>query len=142
MADLVPVTHLALDIPEPGNGWPAELASRGIPVVDDDIGRPAIAIGAARDLVAEHRENEAIKARHRVEMERQAVEADRRFRASLPAGIGPDSVPIGVSPAELMMLSDPLDQSARRQSVLEHALEHQDGAVVFHSVAAPTGGPS
>jgi hypothetical protein len=36
--------------------------------------------------------------------------------------------------AQLMMAADPMPGS-RRQSVLEHALEHPDGAIVYHPIA-------
>jgi hypothetical protein len=39
-------------------------------------------------------------------------------------------VPEGISGGQLMMLSDPM-QGSRRQSVLEHALEHPAGAIVY-----------
>jgi hypothetical protein len=55
----------------------------------------------------------------------------------LPAGIPANAVPTGMSAAELMMASDPFPAS-RRQSVLEHALEHPSGATVF----TPVGGES
>jgi hypothetical protein len=46
-ADVIPLSHLALDLPEPHSvGWPAHLAERGIAVVEDDIGRPATSAGA------------------------------------------------------------------------------------------------
>jgi hypothetical protein len=32
----IPLSHLALDLPEPVGGWPACLAGRGIEVIDDD----------------------------------------------------------------------------------------------------------
>jgi hypothetical protein len=137
MGGPVPLSQLALDLPEPAAGWAAELGRRGIPVELDDIGRPSITRAAARDLLTEHREDEARKARHRAETERQAVEADQAFRAQLPRGIPSAAVPAGVSAGLVMMLSDPFP-SERRQSVLQHALEHQDGAIVFH----PIGGES
>ena len=59
---LIPLSHLALDLPAPGEGWVVFLHNRNVPVVVDDLGRSAIARGAARRLFAEHRENEARKA--------------------------------------------------------------------------------
>jgi hypothetical protein len=129
-AETVPLSVIALDLPAPAAGWAFELERRGIPIVLDDIGRPSISRDAARDLLTEHCENEARTARQWEEIEQRAIEADQRFRASLPAGIRSDAVPEGVSAAELMMLSDPM-QGARRQSVLEHALEHPAGAIVY-----------
>ena len=96
----------------------------------DDIGRPSISRDAARDLLTERREQEAAAARHREAVEQRAIEADRRFRAALPGGVSAATVPPGVSAAELLMLSDPFP-SKRRQSVLEHSLEHPSGSIVF-----------
>jgi hypothetical protein len=130
----IPLSVLALDLPAPAAGWPAELRRRGIPVEADDVGRPSVTRAVARDLLAEHRENEARKARIQQEAERRAVEADQAFRAQLAPGIPAGAVPEGVSPAQLLMLSDPSRSEGRRQSVLEHALQHRDGATVFHPI--------
>jgi hypothetical protein len=134
MAEPVPLSTLGLDLAAPAAGWAVELDRRGIPVEPDDLGRPSISRAAARELFAEHREDEARKARHREETERQAIEADRRFRAGLPGGIRSDAVPAGVTAAQLMMLSDPM-QGSRRQSVLEHSLANPAGALIYHPVA-------
>jgi hypothetical protein len=61
------------------------------------------------------------------------VAADEARRAALPKGIPVDAVPTGMSAAELMMAADPL-VGARRQSVLEHSLEHPAGALIYHSI--------
>jgi hypothetical protein len=100
----------------------------------DWAGRPTCSWTAARELLASLR---AERARVVAKIEQQAVEADRVFRANLPAGIPAGSVPTGVSAAELLMLSDPFP-APRRQSVLEHSLEHPSGATVF----TPVGGES
>jgi hypothetical protein len=129
-AEPVPLTELERDLPAPAAGWAAELAGRGVAVVLDDLGRPSITRAAARDLFTEHRENEARNARKRAEIEQRVIEADQAFRAALPAGIPAGAVPEGISGGQLMMLSDPM-QGSRRQSVLEHALEHPAGAIVY-----------
>ena len=134
MDELITLSVLELDCPSPPGGWVSELARRGIVVQEDDLGRAAIARVAARGLLTEHRENEARKARHRAEMERQAVEADRAFRAQLPRGIPVDAVPEGLTAAQLMMLSDPTGEEQERESVLEHSLKHRDGAIIYHTV--------
>jgi hypothetical protein len=132
-AEPVPLSELERDLPAPADGWAAELDRRGVAVVLDDLGRAAVDRATARALFAEHRENEARMARKRAEADRRAVEADQRFRARLPAGIPAGAVPEGISAGQLMMLSDPM-QGSRRQSVLEHALEHPSGAIVYHSI--------
>jgi hypothetical protein len=59
-ADLISLSVLALDLPEPsGVGWAAYLADRGIAIVLDEIGRAAITKADARSLFDERRENEA-----------------------------------------------------------------------------------
>jgi hypothetical protein len=133
----VPLTELERDLPAPADGWAAELDRRGVAVVLDDLGRAAVDRATARALFAEHRESEARAARKREELERQVIAADEARRAALPKGIPVDAVPAGVSAAELLMLSDPFPVK-RRQSVLEHALEHPGGATVY----TPVGGES
>jgi hypothetical protein len=138
MSEPIPLSELERDLPTPAVGWTAELSRRGIPVVLDDIGRLSIARGAARHLLTEQRQQQEAAARHREEIERRAIEADRAFRASLPAGIPLDVVPAGVSPGMLMMAADPERQGSRRQSVLEHSLANPAGAIVY----TPVGGES
>jgi hypothetical protein len=132
-AEPVPLTELERDLPAPAAGWAAELDRRGVAVVLDDLGRAAVDRATARVLFAEHREQQEAAARRRAEIEQRAIEADQRFRASLPAGVPAGAVPEGISGGQLMMLSDPM-QGSRRQSVLEHALEHPDGALIFHPI--------
>jgi hypothetical protein len=138
MGEPIPLTLFELDCPAPPAGWTAKLARRGVAIVLDDIGRPSIPRAAARDLLAERRENEARKARHREEVERRAIEAERAFRAQLLRGIPADAVPEGMTAAQLMMAADPMGQRSKRETVLEHALQHRDGAIVYH----PIGGES
>ncbi len=126
------LAELERDLPVPAVGWAAELAGRGVAVVLDDLGRAAVERSIARAIYAEHFEAEARTARKRAELEQRAVEADQRFRASLPAGIPAGAVPEGISAGMLMMLSDPM-QGARRESVLEHALAN-GGTVAYHPV--------
>lgn len=132
---LVLLAELDRDLGTPAVGsWAVELAGRGIEVVRDDLGRLAVDRSSARDIYAEHFEAEARTARKRAELERQAIERDQAFRNSLPAGVSVGSVPEGLTAGMLMMLADPEHQRSRRQSVLEHALEHPAGAVVFTPV--------
>jgi hypothetical protein len=127
---VVPLSELERDLPAPADGWAAELERRGVAVLEDDLGRAAVDRATARVLFAEHRERQEAAARRREEIEQRAVEADQRFRASLPAGIPAGAVPEGISAGQMMMLSDPM-QGSRRQSVLEHSLEHPAGAIVY-----------
>src|SRR5829696_7710579 len=120
-AELVPLSVIALDLPAPAVGWAAELAGRGVEVVRDDLGRPSITRAAARDLFAEHREQQEAIARRRAEIEQRVIAADEARRAALPRGIPVHAVPEGMSAAQLMMAADPMGDRSRRESVLEHA---------------------
>jgi hypothetical protein len=101
----------------------------------DWAGKPTITWTMAAELLASLR---AEQARVAAAIEERVIEADRAFRASLPAGIPAGAVPEGVSAGLLMMLSDEDAQRARRQSVVEHSLEHPAGAIVY----TPIGGDS
>jgi hypothetical protein len=129
----VPLSELERDLPAPAAGWAAELAGRGVAVVLDDLGRPSIPRDVARDLFAERREQQEEAARRRAEIERRVIEADQAFRASLPAGIPAGAVPEGMSAGMLMMAADPMPGS-RRESMVEHALQHPSGSIIFHPI--------
>ena len=79
-SDLIPLSVIKLDLPEPGEGWGAFLAARDVDVKTDDIGRPSVTRATARMLIAEHASNEAKKALLRQDAERRAVEEDREPR--------------------------------------------------------------
>ena len=78
--ELIPLSHLALDLDVPPEGWTVYLEGRGIAVVADDLGRLAIARSDARQLFVERRENEARKAQLRA-----AAELRRRSAGSAVA---------------------------------------------------------
>jgi hypothetical protein len=95
--ELVPLSVLALDLPAPEiGGWGPFLSDRHIEIVVDDVGRLSISRGDARLLFAERREAEARQREVMARIEQQAVEADRRWRASLPVGIPANLIPDGV----------------------------------------------
>jgi hypothetical protein len=134
-ADLVPISHLALDLDVPPNDWAAFLAGRNIEITLDDVGRAAISRVAARQLFDEQREAEVRRRERAAELERQAVEQDRLRRASLPAGIPAALVPDGLAPAEAMMLAGE-SSAPRARSVREQLLERELGfgeSMEFHS---------
>jgi hypothetical protein len=130
-AELIPLSVLALDLPEPVGGWAHELAGRGAVVVEDDLGRPSVPREVARALFAEHREQQEAVARRRAALEQQAIEKDRQFRAGLPPGVPLSAVPAGVAPGLAMMLSDPFP-TERRETMVEHSLANPRGGLVFH----------
>jgi ParB-like chromosome segregation protein Spo0J len=131
---LIALSHLALDLEVPAAGWRAYLADRGVAVVVDDLGRPSITRGAARELITEHqrqhRENEARKARVREEAEARAIAADQQFRAQLNTGIPWYEIPAGVTAAE-MWAQQEKDSRPKRRTVLEDALAG-DGSLIYH----------
>jgi hypothetical protein len=53
--DLIPLSHLALDLPTPAEGWANFLGRRAIAFVPDDLGRDCVRRQDARRL-DEHRE--------------------------------------------------------------------------------------
>jgi hypothetical protein len=126
------LVELERDLPAPAAGWAAELDRRGVAVVADDLGRAAIDRATARAIYAEARSQQEAAARRRAEIEQRVIAADEARRAALPKGIPVGAVPEGMSAGQLMMLSDPERQGSRRQSVLEHALQHPSGALVYH----------
>ena len=90
-SELIPLSHLALDHPEPLAGWEPLLQAHGIELLEDDLYRPAIRREDARRLVTERRE-----------WERENEKA-RRLQESLevppfPAGIPSASTSAPPSP--------------------------------------------
>jgi hypothetical protein len=128
----VPLSELALDLPAPAVGWVAELERRGVAVIEDDLGRLAVDRATARSLFAEHRQQQEEAARRREELEQRLIAADEARRAAIPKGVPLSEVPTGMTAAELLMSSDPM-QGPRRESVLEHALSNRGGAV-YHPI--------
>ena len=131
-ADLVPVSHLTLDLPVPSIGWVAYLNNVGVEILSDDVGRPAIHRHDARRLFDEHRASEVRKAELRAAAEKRAVEADRQLRAQMPAGV---RVPDGMTYAEAAMAAelDALDYRPRRRSLMEDLLSN-DGVITYHPI--------
>jgi hypothetical protein len=131
-ADLIPLSHLGLDLDVPAIGWVAYLNNVGVEILTDDVGRPAISRVDARMLISEHHANEVRKAELRAAAEKRAVEADRQLRAQMPAGV---RVPDGMTYAEAAMAAelDALSYQPRRRSPLEDALDN--GGMTFHSLA-------
>jgi hypothetical protein len=136
----VPLVELELSLGAPAvGGWDVYLAGHGVPVVADDLGRPAVARTAARMLIAERREAEARSREKAAERERQLVERDRQFRASLGRGIPADAIPAGMTYAEAVASAELDGQAYRpRASVMEDLLDNS-GGLTFHPIgpAAP-----
>jgi hypothetical protein len=135
LPETVPVSHLALDLGEPGEpaeGWADFLAARNVEVTLDDIGRMAVSRDAARQLLTEKRDREAEQARRRKLLEARQVADDQIRRASIWGGLSADLIPPGVTPAAAMVAADKAARP-KRQSVLQHALSNT-GEMVFHPI--------
>jgi hypothetical protein len=133
-ADLIPLSHFALDHPQPPEGWSNFLGRRGITLRPDHIGRDAISSHDAQVLLHEQRSAQLRAVKLRQLAEAEAVEADQLRRALIWKGVSADHMPPGVAPAAVMLQADK-DSQPRRQSVLQHALANT-GEMVFH----PMGG--
>jgi hypothetical protein len=85
-------------------------------------------------LLSEHRVDELRKAEMRAAAEKRAVEADQRWRASLPSGVLAGALPPGMSYAEAVHQAslDSLTYQPRRTSVVEDLLSN-DG-ITFHPI--------
>jgi hypothetical protein len=60
LSELVPVSTLGLDVELPaGVGWRSFLASKGVAVLTDEVGRLAVSVMDARRLIQEQHELEA-----------------------------------------------------------------------------------
>ena len=105
-SELIPLSHLALDHPEPLAGWEPLLQARGIELLTDDLLRSAIRREDARRLAEERRE-----------WERSSAEKAYQLKESLE---GP-SVTVGIpaledgSAMESLMAHDPGYQTAAEE---------------------------
>jgi hypothetical protein len=128
-ADLVPLSHLELDLPAPPIGWAAGLAEKAIDIVTDDLGRLAVSRADARRLFEEKREAEQ-RAREMAERnERQAILRDQEFRRRLHKGTPWHQMPAGALPAAVV-LQQARDAEPKRLSPLQEALAGE--SLTFH----------
>jgi hypothetical protein len=135
-AEPVPLSHLALDLADaPAGAWTVWLAERGIAVVFDDIGRPAISRSDARRLLDAQRQAEIRRQDLLARQEAAAVEQDRAFRASLPRGAAWYEVPDGVHPATAMLQAAKDAQPRRTPSQVEWMFGEAD-TMVYHELPA------
>ena len=81
--ELIPITHLALDLPEPVFGWEKTFAERGVEIVLDDLGRPSVPRQVLGALLQERREREA-RVLSDAESRRSKL-VDRKVPAGVPA---------------------------------------------------------
>jgi hypothetical protein len=81
--ELIPLSHLSLDLSEPISGWPAIFAERGVEIVLDDLGRPSVPRQVLGELLAESQEREARVLED--QRRRDAERADSKVPAGVPA---------------------------------------------------------
>jgi hypothetical protein len=127
----VPLSHLALDLNVPSEGWALFLGKRGIAIVPDSLGRDSIGHDAARRLLDEKREAELRARALRDLAEQEAVERDQQRRASLGQGV---KVPDGLSYAEAVMQAELDSQAYRpgRRSLVEDLLDNS--GITYHPI--------
>jgi hypothetical protein len=114
--------------------WDVYLAGHGVPVMADDISRPAVARSAARMLIAEQHEREARRRAKAAKVERAAVEQDRQWRRQLHGGIPASAIPHGMTYGQAVASAELDGQAYRpRASVVEDLLSN-DGSLTFHPI--------
>jgi hypothetical protein len=127
----VPLSVLALDLPEPGvGGWTAYLNNKGIEVLTDDIGRLVISRADAKMLFDEHREWEVRKREAIARNEQRAIEAYQAQYAQIWRGVSADSLPVGVSAGDAMVAAA-RDGRPKRQSPTEEAFSGK--SMTYHA---------
>jgi hypothetical protein len=129
-ADVIPISHLELDLVAPVEGWPSFLAARDIEITLDDIGRMSIARVDARRLLTEKREREAEHARRRKLVEAEAVADDQIRRSQIWQGVPAVDLPPGMS-ASSVMLAASKDARPKRVTPLQEALAGE--SLTYHS---------
>ena len=130
---LMPLSVLELELAAPDAGWAAHLADRGISITIDDIGRASVTRSDARQLFTEKREREAHAREHAAEVERQAIEQDQRFRASLGVGLPAAAIPHGMTYGEVVASAE-LDSQAYRPktTLIADVLDNSADTLIFH----------
>jgi hypothetical protein len=129
-ADLIPLSHFALDHPQPSEGWSNFLGRRGITLRPDDIGRDSIRRSDAQKLLHEQRANELRAAKLRQLAEAEAEEASQRQLAQISKGVPAAALPEGMTPATAMLLGGQ-DETPRRKSPVAEMLDGD--SLTFHS---------
>jgi hypothetical protein len=129
-SDLIPLSHFALDHPQPSEGWSNFLGRRGITLRPDRIGRDAISSRDAQMLLHEKRAEELRAAKLRQLAEQEAVAADERRRDLIWKGVSATALPEGMAPATAMLLAGH-DERPRRKSPVAEVLDGE--SMTFHS---------
>jgi len=115
-----------LDLEQPPIGWAAYLGNIGVEIVTDDVGRPSIHRHDARRLIAERHDDDVRKREVLAQREREAVEADRAFRASVGHGVPTSVIPADSTYAQAAMMSqlNELDYRPQRTSLMEEVFSN------------------
>jgi hypothetical protein len=113
-SDLIPLSHLELDLAVPVEGWAAFLTDRHIAIELDDIGRASVSRDDARQILAEKREDEQRRREAAARAERQAIEQDQQRREAIWTGAPASAIPEGASPGLIGALRPPDGQRAVR----------------------------
>jgi hypothetical protein len=132
----IPLSVLSLDIEEPTCGWAADLARRGISVTLDDLGRLSVSRADARRLFEEKRAAEQ-KAREVAQRnEREAIEADRAWRATLNKGLPWYALPDGVSYGQAVAEAEAAEAAEQPRRVPSRAewLFGETDTMVYHEL--------
>jgi hypothetical protein len=128
----VPLAELERDLGGvPPDGWAVHLGKRGVAMIPDDLGRASVSRGDAKRLLDERREHELKTQRCLALVEAEAIEADRRWRESLPKGLPVSAIPEGATYADVVRQAE-LDGRPRRRSLLDESLSGESGT--FHSL--------
>jgi hypothetical protein len=125
-AEPVPLSHLALDLDVPVEGWALFLGRRAIAIIPDSLGRDSVGHDAARRLLDERRAEDLRKDAHRRRQEQEAVEADRALRASIGVGVPTSVIPADQSYAEAALAAqlNDLEYRPRRTSLMEEVFSN------------------
>ena len=130
-AELIPLSHLSLDLSTPVTGWSAFLTVRNIAIVSDDVGRDSITKADARTLIAEKHENERRAQEVAKQNEQRMIEADRVHRAQIWGGLHWAEIPDGVLPVQAMTQAAH-DAQPKRLSPLQEALAGE--SMTYHPI--------
>lgn len=100
----IPISHLPLDLSTPMAGWVSFFAARGVEVVTDDVGRPAIPREVLGQVIGEKKAAAAAR----------TAESERRRKEAKPQPIyrgvqAPEGAPL--SSALAILRSDEIDEA-------------------------------
>ena len=125
----IPLSHLALDLDVPVEGWASFLGRRGVAIVPDSLRRDCVSHGDALRLLDEQRADQLRRARLQAAQEQQAIADDELRRAGLYKGL---PLVDGLSGTEALLAGAVADRP-RRRSMVEEALGGE--TLTYHPMA-------